>query len=991
MNIKSFFAKNWIHFAAVALFFIIVLIYFMPQFNGMSIQQGDTDQYIGMSHEAYYFKDKTGDEQLWTNHLFGGMPTTQISMIHTGNYIGRGIMNFVNAMPAPAGLVFLHLLCFYIMALCFRVNKWVAILGAIAFAYASYEIIIISAGHNSKSLAVAFMAPVVGGFYMAYRHKQWLGLGLSALFMAFEMSCNHLQITYYLGFLLLALGVVEFIRAIREKTIKKFAFVSGGLIVVYLLAFGINYSNISLTNEYAKSTIRGGNDLKKDKYGANLDAASGEGLDKEYITQWSYGIGESFTLISPYVKGGETVEFKEGANAAVLDNMDLGMEQRRMLESYPSYWGEQPFTSGPVYIGIIMAFLALLGMVYLKDPSKYALLIIGVLALMLSWGKNFMGLTDFFIEHVPGYDKFRTVTIILVLIELIVPLVAILFLDKLIKEREAIKQNKKKLYIASGAFFAFLLVVKIVGLGDNYTSQSFDFGQLNRIETQINEQINSADPQAIQQQFGVDIKDPAQRQTFIADQMKPYSDNLERVKEARGLVFNSSMNRSLIFLFLAIGLLVLLIETSLPAAVAVGGLGLLTMIDLMGVSSNYLSSNEKYWKEDILKQYPYASNAADDEIMRLELLEHPELQKVIDAAQRDGARKADEIEAIGEAKRRIINAERFMALSANTDYKVFDLNGGFSSARASYFHKSLGGYHGAKLRSIQNIYEYHLAYNNRAVYDMLNVKYYIQQGEQGPAALPNPTAMGSGWLVKNLIEVEDRDQEIRALSKLYDVENVGPGVLVINDREEKKKQAVGFDEVSYVFNGDSIPVRLSSDIKKGLKAYMVMDINGSISTVPEFVMENDTAAKSFLKFVKYEVIEDFDPKEEAFITKENAKGLKANKFNADGSVKLKTYSPMRLEYDVNASGDAFAVFSEIYYNKDWKATVNGKEVPIRNVNYILRGLEVPKGHSKVVFTYDSSTYESRNTISFIVTTILLLFLGFTIWKQRKVDNKTATT
>ncbi len=984
---KDFLRSNYQHFVVVAIFFIIVFAYFSPQFDGQSIKQHDVEQYIGSAHEANYFKDKTGKEQLWTNSMFGGMPTTQTSLIHTGNFLGRAVMNFVNWIPSPSGMVLLHLFCFYVMLICFRVNKWITLIGAVGFAFATYEIIILQAGHNSKSLAVAFMAPVIGSFFMAYRYKRWIGIGLSALFLSLQLACNHLQVSYYMIFLLVALGIVELILALKTKKLKHFSFVTIGLMGAYVLAVSVNYGNVSMTNEYAKNTIRGGNDLELTPTGDKNTISTKGGLDKEYITNWSYGIGESFTLISPFVKGGGTIAFGDSPHADVIDNMDLSSEERKQLANYPVYWGDQPMTSGPVYVGVVLCFLAFLGLFFLKEPSKWALLAITILALMLSWGKNFMGLTDFFLDYIPGYNKFRTVTIILVLIELIVPLLAVLFLQKLYAEREEIKAAPKKLMYVSGGFIVFLFLMKLIGLGDNFTSNEFDQNQLSNIEIQIGDQIAKTDPAIIQQQFNINVNDPVQKEAFITEQMKPYFKNLDNAKSAREQVFSQSMNRSILFSILSLGLIALMIYTSLPSIAIVGGFGLLTLWDLMGVSVNYLNKEEKYWENALAKLHPFNSEAVDEEIMKLEIAQNPSLYPKILKSENEAKKIAEDLGAEPDVKRRIINGYRFSALNANTNYRVFDLSTGFGSARPSYFHKSLGGYHGAKLRTIQNLYEFHLSKTNNQVYNMLNVKYFIQPTETGPVIRPNPEALGNAWFVKNLKIVQTRDQEIKSLGKVFLIQNSGEGQLLVNNESQKDISVYGYEDIKYLLNGDSIDVQLSNGVTKGMFVHMVMDRSGQVNTVPDFVMANDTAARSFKKLVSYQVVDEFIPKETAVAAKENTKGISKISYTGEGTIRLKSYAPMELKYISSSNDSGLVVFSEIYYDDNWKATVDNNEVPVYNVDYCLRALILPAGVHQVIFKYDTSKFERSNKISFVLCLVVLLLIAFTFYMQRKEDNK----
>ena len=407
MDITGFVKKNWQHFAIVAVFFILMFSYFAPEFDGYSLKQHDVEQFKGMSNEIEKYREKFDHEPLWTNSMFGGMPASQISVLYSGNIFQRTIIGYLRFFGVPSGIFLLHLLGFYILALCLRIKPIVAFVGAVAFAFATYEIIIIQAGHNSKAVTVALMAPLLGAFIMSYRSNWKWGVLLSGLFMCFELASNHLQVTYYLGILLLGLGLYELFSAIKRKQLKHFSIVSGALIGAYLLALLVNYGNITMTKDYAQHTIRGGNDVTINPDGTEAIQNTG-GLDKDYITTWSYGIGESFTLLSPYIKGSQSIALGNSNFVELIENSDrTSAEVKTLLTApYGAYWGEQPAVGGPTYVGVVMVFIMLLGLVFLEDKRKWIYFGVGVLALMLSWGKNFMGLTDFFIDYIPGYNKF---------------------------------------------------------------------------------------------------------------------------------------------------------------------------------------------------------------------------------------------------------------------------------------------------------------------------------------------------------------------------------------------------------------------------------------------------------------------------------------------------------------------------------------------------------------------------------------------------------
>ncbi|MES2800492.1 MAG: YfhO family protein [Bacteroidota bacterium] len=986
---KAFFQRNWQHFAVIGVFFILTFFYFAPQFDGYNIKQHDVEQFKGMAHETQMFREQFGEEPLWTNAMFGGMPTTQISVLYPGNIFQTVLLSFFDFFGMPTGIFLLHLLGFYFLSQVLKVKPIIGFIGAIAFALASYEIVILQAGHNSKAATVALMAPVIGAFIMTYRNNWKMGALLSGIFMAFNLASNHLQVTYYMAFLLGGLGIYQLIVAFKKKEIKQFGIASAAILVMYGLSVFINYGNISLTNDYAKNTIRGGNDITIATDGSPSKINT-TGLDKEYITNWSYGVGESFTLLSPYVKGSATAMLADTKFADMVTDSDRpSSEIKTIMEApYGLYWGDQPMTSGPVYIGVVMIFLLVLGMVFIKDGSKWVFLGVSILALALSWGKNFMGLTDFFIENVPGYNKFRTVTIIMVLIELCVPIIGILLLERLWSAREEIVQEKKKFLIVSGVFLVFLVGVKGMGLDDNYTNKA----ELERIELlpeQIAGQISEVDPQVLQQNYGVDVNNPQQIQQFIDAQVENSTQSYDLMKSVRADIFDSSMNRSILFAVLAIGLLALMFFTQINALFVYVGLAAVVLMDLIPVSQNYLSAEEganseyKYWvtREEAL--YPVTATEADQQIMDMESL-NPKVKSAIAKGEKLGEAKASELNYTGAAKRRVIDAYKFSALNFATDYRIFDFENPWGSSRSSYFHKALGGYHGAKLRNIQNLFEFQIAQSNNKVFDMLNVKYFIQNG----ATRPNPTALGNAWFVKNVKSFETPNEEIRALGATFELANAGQGKLLINGAESKFGTVYGTEKMQYLLAGkDTMEIRIINGLSKGLTALFVMDTNGVTNYIPEQTLLADTL-RSFTTLAKITMKSEFVPAEDAVMLKSEMKNLKSTNYSGKGTITLTKYAPNKLNYTANVEGSQLAVFSEIYYKDGWKAYVNGSEKPILKVNYLLRGLELSNGKNNIEFRFELPKYQSSNSYARIGTILLLLIGGgllYTEWRKRKIS------
>jgi len=984
MDLKSFFRKNWPHFAVIAVFFIISFVFYQPAMNGMDLKQHDVEQWKGMSNEIQSHREKTGEEPLWTNSMFGGMPATQISMTYPGN-VFQAIRSFTfNAFPQPIALLLLHLIGFYIFCIFLRINPIIGVLGAIAFSFASYEIIIVQAGHGTKSLASAFLAPALGAFIYAFRTNWKWGSLWFAFFMVLQLGANHLQVTYYFTFLLGAVGIYFFIDAIQKKKIKRFGITSTAVIAGVVVAILANAGNILGTQGYGKYTTRGENDLTIQSNGEMLESEQ-QGLDKDYITNWSYGIGETFTFVSPNVKGGGSFSLGGSQFEETLEGADLKGSEINDLRNMPAYWGDQPITSGPVYLGVVVVLLSLLALVFSSNMIKWPLFVITVLAVALSWGKNFMFLTDFFIDYVPGYDKFRTVTIILIIVELVVAVLGVIFLSQLIKEREKFREKKQLFIGVIGGFFAFLLIVKMTGIGDNYTSE-MDSRQLENVEKSIRKQISETDPAVFQTNYGIDVRNPKQLNSFVDAQLAQYEDNFTNLRVVRKDIFHASMNRSLIFTFFGGLLLILFVYMTFPAWVLTGGLLVIVMADMIPVAYDYIGDEEKYWADAQLMKYPIAANIADETILESEVKQNPSLKKVIEEAEKEARSIASEEELVGSAKSNFINSKRFQALNSETNYRVFDLNGNFNSSRASYFHKSLGGYHGAKLRNIANLIDFHLGQLNENVLNMLNVKYFIQNGQKGPTAVPRPSALGNAWFVKSVEEYETPNDEIRALGNKFKVDNVGAGELLVNNKAEKSANVYGREKLQYVLSqNDTLNVPLRNGLREGEGVLLVMDTLGNVDFVPQFTIDADTV-NSFTQLVRVEVVSSFQPKQEAVMLSSEAKELSAKSFSGEGSIKMKSYAPNKLVYTSESKEKQLAVFSEIYYPLGWTATIDGKEAKIMKVNYLLRGLEVPEGKHTIEFTYDSPSYHKSNTISYAASYLLIalfIFLGFTEWRKRK--------
>jgi len=559
---KDLLNRSLPHIFAVVLFLLISFVYFSPLLEGKKLQMSDVRNYKGMAQEVKDFRQETGKEALWTNRMFGGMPAYLISVKNNANIFWY-VDKFLKIGERPASYLFICLLGFYITLLIFGAGPWLSIVGAIAFSFTSYFFIVIEAGHTSKAVAMAYMSPFIAGVYMAYRRNLLLGCAVTAFFLALGIFANHPQINYYAGLTILIYGIVELVQTIKERSYQHFLRVTGFLLITLVLVVGTNFGSLWRIYEYGEYSMRGSSELTKDK-----EDQTSSGLTKSYATAWSYGIDETLTLFIPNFAGGSSHgELNTKSNVYKELNRRNVPNARQIIKQLPLYHGAQPFTSGPVYVGAVVFFLFFLGLFIIKGPIKWWLLIATVFSIMLAWGKNFMPLTEFFLDYFPGYSKFRTVSMTLVIAEFTMPLLAFIAIkqvfEKKIDKEQFLKGFKYSFYIVSGLALIFTLMP---GLLSNFTASS-------------DSQLGWPD--------------------FL----------IKALREDRRAMLQKDALRSLIFVVLTAGLVYLIFKQKVKQKYAYMMLGALVLFDMWPVNKRYLN-NEDFAPERVIEQ-PYKPSQAD--------------------------------------------------------------------------------------------------------------------------------------------------------------------------------------------------------------------------------------------------------------------------------------------------------------------------------------------------------------------------------------------
>lgn len=817
---------------AVLLFAVLAFAYFFPaDIEGRILYRHDHSAGVGMGQETIEHLERKGEVTRWTNSAFCGMPTYQSSPSYESlDVLSSASKAYHLWLPENVWYVFAYLLGFYILLRAFDFRQSLAALGSILWSFSTYFLIIIAAGHIWKVMALAYLPPMIAGVILAFRGKYAQSFVVTAIFSGLEVFANHVQMTYYFLFVIFFMIIAYLIDAIRNKTLPAFGKAVATCAAGAIIGVALNISHLYHTWEYSKECMRGKSELVK----ANSSNQTDSGLERDYITQWSYGIDETWTLLVPNAKGGASMPLSYNETAMEhADNTYLPIYQQ-----IGQYWGEQPGTSGPVYVGAFVMFLFILSLFLVKGPIKWAMLAATILSILLSWGHNFMWFTDLFIDYMPMYSKFRTVASILVIAEFTIPLMAMLALKEVITDPQLLTRKIKWVYVSFGLTAGFCLLFAVMpGLFFSDFVSSSEMRQLSQI------------PQ---------------------EQLQPLLANLTEMRKA---MFTSDCWRS--FFIIVVGTLLLLVYKAgkIKALPLTLSLIVLCLVDLWPINKRYL--NDSMFVEKSVREQPIHKTPAQEQILQDKSLYY-----------------------------------RTLNLASNT----------FNENETSYYLKSIGGYHPAKLRRYQELVEAYIHPEMRKIYEavaaaggdmtqvngdsifpvlnMLNAKYFIlplQNGQQVP--LQNPYIHGNAWFVDEVRYVKNANEELDMLGKL-----------------SLRHQAVADERFA--------------------------DILG-----------------------------------------------KSQPQDSTSVVTLTSYEANELKYDVNSATGGIIVFSDIYY-PGWTATVDGKDVPVGRVDYVLRAINITKGQHKVVLTFKPKSVDVTEGIAYGAYAVLLLailFIAYCEYRKRKAQ------
>ncbi len=674
---SSPFKKALPHLLAFVLIMLVIFAYFTPLFNGKVLKQYDVLQWKATFQEIAQFEKASGERTFWTNSIFAGMPSYLIGATYHGNYTGNILYYISDIFKHPADTIFLLFACFYVLLIAFEVSPWLAMIGSLAFALSSFNFINIDAGHVTKGNAIAFIPLVLAGIQITLHKNKWLGAVITGIAVSFELSAGHVQITYYLIFIILAWMIVELVQAVKNKTLPKFIVAGALLAVSAAVGIGTNITGLLATEEYGKYSIRGQSELTKTQSGESNAANSSSGLDKDYALAWSNGVVEPFTILVPNFYGGASNgDLGTSSNTFKELQRQQVPNAKEVVKQMPIYWGDQPFTAGPIYYGAIIVFLFVLGMFLVKNQAKWWIFTAAMLSIFLSMGKNFMPLTDLFFNYFPLYNKFRSVTFVLCVAQTMFPFLAMLavkeVMDKKLKQADWMRSLKFSLGIVGGICLLFALIPGFF----------FDFSTENDARMKLPEWLLSA---------------------LTAD---------------RESLLRADAFRSLVLILLAAAVLWFYQKGKLKSELMMAILGILVVVDLWGVDKRYLNDKDFEKKK-------------------------------------------------GEAAVQKTPVDEQILADPDPHYRVYNNTTDFDKdALTAYYHKSLGGYHGAKMRRYQELIEWQLVKMNMECYNMLNAKYFILQDSTGNKfAQQNVNANGNAWFVSEINWVANADEEIVALSK----------------------------------------------------------------------------------------------------------------------------------------------------------------------------------------------------------------------------------